>query len=66
VGTGTARYDRGTVGKNFEESDGKYSLTMEEERAPIPARTNHPWVNSFYRSKTIHHPQINRKMGTPA
>jgi hypothetical protein len=51
--------------RSFEESDGKYSLTMEEDGHPFGAKLNIHGSNSFYRIKNNRITQINRKMAHP-
>ena len=51
--------------RSFEESDGKYSLTMEEDGHPFGIKLNIHGSNSFYRVKDNRITQINRKMAHP-
>lgn len=51
--------------RSFEESDGKYSLTMEEDGHPFGIRLDIHGSNSFYRIKDHRITQINRKMAHP-
>ena len=51
--------------RSFEESDGKYSLTMEEDGHPFGTKLNIHGSNSFYRIKDSRITQINRKMAHP-
>jgi len=51
--------------RSFEESDGKYTLTMEEDGHPFGIRLNIHGSNSFYRVKNERITQINRKMAHP-
>ncbi|MBI5673866.1 MAG: DUF3386 family protein [Nitrospirae bacterium] len=51
--------------RSFEESDGKYSLTMEEDGHPFGTKLNIHGSNSFYRVKDNRITQINRKMAHP-
>ncbi|MCE9536637.1 MAG: DUF3386 domain-containing protein [Nitrospirae bacterium] len=51
--------------RSFEESDGKYSLTMEEDGHPFGTKLNIHGSNSFYRLKDNRITQINRKMAHP-
>ena len=51
--------------RSFEESDGKYSLTMEEDGHPFGAKLNIHGSHSFYRIKDNRITQINRKMAHP-
>lgn len=51
--------------RNFEESDGKYSLTMEEDGHPFGIKLNIHGSNSYYRLKDNRMTQINRKMAHP-
>ena len=51
--------------RSFEESDGKYSLTMEEDGHPFGTKLNIHGSNSFYRIKGNRITQINRKMAHP-
>jgi hypothetical protein len=51
--------------RSFEESDGKYSLTMEEDGHPFGTKLNIHGSNSFYRIKDNRITQINRKMAHP-
>jgi Protein of unknown function (DUF3386) len=48
--------------RSFEESDGKYTLTMEEDGHPLGTRLDIHGSNSFYRLKDNRITQINRKM----
>ena len=55
--------------RTFEESDGKYVLTMEDDGHPLGTRIDIHGSNSFYRIKDDRITQINRKMahsGMPA
>jgi len=51
--------------RSFEESDGKYSLTKEEDGHPFGTKLNIHGSNSFYRIKDNRITQINRKMAHP-
>jgi len=51
--------------RSFEESDGKYALTMEEDGHPLGTKLNIHGSNSFYRIKDNRITQINRKMAHP-
>lgn len=51
--------------RTFEESDGKYSLTMEEDGHPFGIKLNIHGSNSYYRLKDNRMTQINRKMAHP-
>lgn len=51
--------------RSFEESDGKYSLTMEEDGHPFGTKLNIHGSHSFYRIKGNRIMQINRKMAHP-
>ena len=51
--------------RSFEESDGKYSLTMEEDGHPFGTKLDIHGSNSFYRIKDNRITQINRKMAHP-
>lgn len=51
--------------RSFEESDGKYSLTMEEDGHPFGTKLDIHGSNSFYRVKDNRITQINRKMAHP-
>lgn len=51
--------------RSFEESDGKYSLTMEEDGHPFGTKLIIHGSNSFYRLKDNRITQINRKMAHP-
>jgi hypothetical protein len=51
--------------RSFEESDGKYTLTMEEDGHPFGVKLNIHGSNSFYRIKDDRITQINRKMAHP-
>ncbi len=51
--------------RNFEESDGKYTLTMEEDGHPFGTKLIIHGSNSFYRIKDNRITQINRKMAHP-
>jgi hypothetical protein len=51
--------------RTFEESDGKYSLTMEEDGHPFGTKLIIHGSNSFYRIKDNRITQINRKMAHP-
>ncbi len=51
--------------RSFEESDGKYTLTMEEDGHPFGTKLIIHGSNSFYRLKNNRITQINRKMAHP-
>ncbi len=51
--------------RSFEESDGKYILTMAEDGHPLGVRLDIHGSNSFYRLKDGRITQINRKMAHP-
>lgn len=51
--------------RTFEESDGKYSLTMEEDGHPFGTKLIIHGSNSFYRVNNNRITQINRKMAHP-
>ena len=51
--------------RSFEESDGKYSLTMEEDGHPFGTKLIIHGSNSFYRLKDNRITQINRTMAHP-
>jgi len=51
--------------RSFEESDGKYTLTMEEDGHPLGTTVHIHGSNSFYRVKDNRITQINRKMAHP-
>ena len=51
--------------RSFEESDGKYALTMEEDGHPLGTKLVIHGSNSFYRLKDGRITQINRKMAHP-
>jgi Protein of unknown function (DUF3386) len=51
--------------RSFEESDGKYTLTMEEDGHPFGTKLVIHGSNSFYRIKNNRITQINRKMAHP-
>jgi hypothetical protein len=51
--------------RSFEESDGKYTLTMEEDGHPFGVKLVIHGSNSFYRLKDNRITQINRKMAHP-
>jgi len=51
--------------RSFEESDGKYTLTMEEEGHPFGTTVHIHGSHSFYRVKDNRITQINRKMAHP-
>lgn len=51
--------------RTFEESDGKYSLTMEEDGHPFGTKLIIHGSNSFYRVKDHRITQINRTMAHP-
>ena len=51
--------------RSFEESDGKYTLTMEEDGHPFGTTVHIHGSNSFYRVKDNRITQINRKMAHP-
>ena len=48
--------------RSFEESDGKYALTMEEDGHPFGTKLDIHGSNSYYRIKDNRITQINRKM----
>lgn len=48
--------------RSFEESDGKYTLTAEEDGHPLGTKLNIHGSNSFYRLKNNRITQINRTM----
>jgi len=48
--------------RSFEESDGKYTLTAEEDSHPLGTKLNIHGSNSFYRLKNNRITQINRTM----
>ncbi|HXX73704.1 MAG TPA: DUF3386 family protein [Nitrospiraceae bacterium] len=48
--------------RSFEESDGKYTLTAEEDGHPLGTKLNIHGSNSFYRLKNDRITQINRTM----
>jgi hypothetical protein len=51
--------------RTFEESDGKYTLTMEEDGHPLGIRLDIHGSHSFYRLKDNRITQINRTMSHP-
>ncbi len=51
--------------RSFEEADGKYALTMEEDGHPFGAKLNIHGSHSFYRIKDGRITQINRTMAHP-
>jgi hypothetical protein len=51
--------------RTFEESDGKYTLTMEDDSHPLGIRLNIHGSHSFYRLKDNRITQINRTMSHP-
>lgn len=51
--------------RSFEESDGKYTLTMEEDGHPMGTKLVIHGSNSFYRLKDNRITQINRSMAHP-
>lgn len=51
--------------RSFEESDGKYTLTMEEDGHPLGTKLVIHGSNSFYRLKHDRITQINRTMAHP-
>jgi len=51
--------------RTFDESDGKYTLTMEEDGHPLGARLDIHGSHSFYRVKENRIMQINRTMSHP-
>jgi hypothetical protein len=51
--------------RTFEESDGKYTLTMEEDGHPFGTKLDIHGSNSYYRIKDKRITQINRKMAHP-
>ena len=51
--------------RSFEESDGKYVLTLEEDRHPMGTKLIIHGSNSFYRIKDNRITQINRSMAHP-
>jgi hypothetical protein len=51
--------------RSFEESDGKYTLTMEEDGHPFGIKLNIHGSNSFYRLQNDRITQINRTMAHP-
>ncbi|WP_447597955.1 DUF3386 family protein [Nitrospira sp. Nam80] len=51
--------------RSFEESDGKYTLTMEDDGHPFGPKLIIHGSNSFYRLKDNRITQINRKMAHP-
>lgn len=51
--------------RSFDESDGKYILTMEEDRHPLGVKLTIHGSNSYYRLKDNRITQINRKMAHP-
>ncbi len=51
--------------RSFEESDGKYTLTQEEDGHPLGTKLTIHGSNSFYRLKDDRITQINRKMAHP-
>ena len=51
--------------RGFDESDGKYTLTMEEDGHPLGVKLTIHGSNSYYRLKDNRITQINRKMAHP-
>lgn len=51
--------------RSFDESDGKYTLTMEEDSHPLGVKLTIHGSNSYYRLKDNRITQINRKMAHP-
>ena len=51
--------------RSFDESDGKYTLTMEEDGHPLGVKLTIHGSNSYYRLKDDRITQINRKMAHP-
>jgi Protein of unknown function (DUF3386) len=51
--------------RSFDESDGKYTLTMEEDGHPFGTKLTIHGSNSYYRLKDNRITQINRKMAHP-
>jgi Protein of unknown function (DUF3386) len=51
--------------RSFDESDGKYTLTMEEDGHPLGIKVTIHGSNSYYRLKDNRITQINRKMAHP-
>jgi hypothetical protein len=51
--------------RSFDESDGKYTLTMEEDGHPLGVKLTIHGSNSYYRLKDNRITQINRKMAHP-
>lgn len=51
--------------RSFDESDGKYALTMEEDGHPFGIKLTIHGSNSYYRLKDNRITQINRKMAHP-
>ena len=51
--------------RTFEESDGKYTLTMQEDGHPLGSRLDIHGSHSFYRVKDNRITQINRTMSHP-
>ena len=51
--------------RSFEESDGKYTLTAEEDGHPLGTKLNIHGSHSFYRLKNDRITQINRTMAHP-
>jgi hypothetical protein len=51
--------------RSFDESDGKYALTMEEDGHPLGVKLTIHGSNSYYRLKDNRITQINRKMAHP-
>ncbi len=51
--------------RSFDESDGKYTLTMEEDGHPLGVKVTIHGSNSYYRLKDNRITQINRKMAHP-
>lgn len=51
--------------RSFDESDGKYTLTMEEDGHPLGVKLTILGSNSYYRLKDNRITQINRKMAHP-
>ena len=51
--------------RSFDESDGKYTLTMEEDGHPLGVKLTIHGSHSYYRLKDNRITQINRKMAHP-
>ncbi len=51
--------------RSFDESDGKYTLTIEEDAHPLGVKVTIHGSNSYYRLKDNRITQINRKMAHP-